>query len=438
MKHAIDLFAGCGGASLGLHRAGYEVLGVEFDAQAHATHEAAGMECILADVRNLNPALFVGVDHLHASPPCQTFSTAGKGTGRDSVAALSAAVRDVLNGAQPAELDIDVADERTLLTLEPARWIAALKPSTISLEQVRGVLPIWQAYAEGLRVLGYSAWWGLVNAEQFGIPQNRVRAWLGARRDGIEAHPPTPTHSRYYNRTPDRLDPGVAKWVSMAEGLGWDDGDLVGFPRRADNGAVTTIDGVDYRARDLREASAPAFGLTEKARSWTHYAPAGVSQTSHPARPRRLDAAPAPTITGVGNGYVYDEQRQVFGQPISGPQGARKLTTAEALALQGFPTRWPWADAKPAPTICGDPRLSAPGGHHTPGSQYGPGAGKLTPPEALALQGFPTSWPLVGTRTAQFRQIGNAVPPHIARVVVEALTASSSSTSELRLNLDAV
>jgi DNA (cytosine-5)-methyltransferase 1 len=334
VKNAIDLFAGCGGASLGLGRAGYEVLGVEFDRHAHATHEAAGMECILADVRNINPAIFHGADHLHASPPCQTFSAAGKGTGRDSVTALAAAVKDVLNGAQPADLDIDVADERTLLTLEPARWIAALQPATVSLEQVRGVLPIWEAYAEGLRYLGYSAWAELIHAEQYGIPQNRIRAWLGARRDGIEARPPTPTHSRYHNRTPDRLDPGVAKWVSMAEAL--DAGD------------------------------------------WTHFAPAGVSQTSHPASPRRLDAAPAPTITGVGNGYVYHEQRQVFGQPISGPQGARKLTTTEALALQGFPT----------------------------------------------------SWPLQGTRTAQFKQIGNAVPPHIARVVAEALTAAYRQRSQ--------
>jgi DNA (cytosine-5)-methyltransferase 1 len=324
--NALDLFAGCGGASLGLTRAGYEVLGVEFDAQAHATHEAAGMECILADVRHARPDL-AHYDHLHASPPCQTFSVAGKGTGRDSVTALAAAVKDVLNGAQPGDLDIDVADERTLLTLEPARWIAALKPATISLEQVRGVLPIWEAYAEGLRDLGYSAWAELINAEQFGIPQNRIRAWLGARRDGIEARPPTPTHSRYHNRTPDKLDPGVAKWVSMADSLDLDDGTLVGFPRKADGGAVTTIDGVDYRSRDLRGTSAPAFGLTEKARSWS-----------------------------VG--------------------GTRKLTTAEALALQGFPT----------------------------------------------------SWPLQGTRTAQFKQIGNAVPPHIARVVVEALTVAPAVT----------
>jgi DNA (cytosine-5)-methyltransferase 1 len=301
--NALDLFAGCGGASLGLTRAGYEVLGVEFDAQAHATHEAAGMECILADVRHARPDL-AHYDHLHASPPCQTFSVAGKGTGRDSVTALAAAVKDVLNGAQPADLDIDVADERTLLTLEPARWVAALKPATISLEQVRGVLPIWEAYAEGLRDLGYSAWAGLINAEQFGVPQNRIRAWLGARRDGIEARPPTPTHSRYYNRTPDKLDPGVAKWVSMAEALDW--------------------------------------GMTTR---------------------------PSYTVTAGGTDTGGAE---VFGNAAR--QGMNRAT------------------------------------------------------EALALQGFPTSWPLQGTRTAQFKQIGNAVPPHIARVVVEALTVAPAVT----------
>jgi DNA (cytosine-5)-methyltransferase 1 len=348
---ALDLFAGCGGASLGLHRAGYEVLGVEFDRQAHATHEAAGMDCLRADVRNLEPGLD-RFDHLHASPPCQTFSTAGKGTGRDSVAALAAAVKDVLNGAQPADLDIDVADERTLLTLEPARWIAALKPATISLEQVRGVLPIWEAYAEGLRDLGYSAWAGLINAEQFGIPQNRIRAWLGARRDGIEARPPTPTHSRYYNRTPDKLDPGVAKWVSMADALDW--------------------------------------GMTVR---------------------------PSYTVTAGGTDTGGAE---VFGNAAR--QGMNR-----AAEVGDWRNRWPWADTKPAPTDCGDPRLGAPGRHDPdkPGSQYGTGAAaKLTTAEALALQGFPTSWPLQGTRTAQFKQIGNAVPPHIARVVVEALTAA--------------
>src|SRR5690606_33828651 len=47
------------------------------------------------------------------------------------------------------------------------------------------------------------------------------RAILMARADGFDVAPPTPTHSKYHNRDPKRLDPGVEKWVSMAEALGW-------------------------------------------------------------------------------------------------------------------------------------------------------------------------------------------------------------------------
>jgi DNA (cytosine-5)-methyltransferase 1 len=36
-----------------------------------------------------------------------------------------------------------------------------------------------------------------------------------------EVAPPAPTHSRYYPRTPEKLDESVARWVSMADALGW-------------------------------------------------------------------------------------------------------------------------------------------------------------------------------------------------------------------------
>ena len=53
------------------------------------------------------------------------------------------------------------------------------------------------------------------------VPQTRKRAILMARRDGVEVTPPVPTHSKYHNRTPEKLDEGVRKWVSMAEALNW-------------------------------------------------------------------------------------------------------------------------------------------------------------------------------------------------------------------------
>jgi hypothetical protein len=77
---------------------------------------------------------------------------------------------------------------------------------------------------------------------------------------------------------------------------------------------------------------------------------------------------------------------------------------------------------RPSTNVNGDPRISAPG-HHDPaqsGSQQ-EGAIRVTVQEAAILQGFPPDYPWQGSRTAQFQQIGNAVPPPLALAVLAAL-----------------
>lgn len=144
---------------------------------------------------------------------------------------------------------------------------------------------------------------------------------------------------------------------------------------------------------------------------------------------------PAPTITSKARSdYLLLNTRQ---RSLQG--GARtvdyKRTTdrpAPTLTAQanGF---WQWE--KPATTICGDPRITA-RCHHDNGSQGknpetteqvrageydGVEPIKLTIEEALTLQGFPPEFPVVGSRTKQFEQVGNAVPPALAFSIVDAL-----------------
>lgn len=224
---ALDLFAGTGWG-VACKRLGIKEAGVEIMPEAVATRTSNGMETIYNDVwdglqltEEQHRKQYGPYGLLIASPPCQTFSPAGKGAGR-------AALDEVLEAIElHAYKDADALlafgqkhDMRTALVLTPLAYIFRDMPRLVALEQVPTVLPVWEACAEVMREWGYQVKVEVLNAEQYGVPQTRKRAILVARRGG-PADLPTPTHSRYYSRTPEKLDAGVQKWVSMAEALGW-------------------------------------------------------------------------------------------------------------------------------------------------------------------------------------------------------------------------
>jgi DNA (cytosine-5)-methyltransferase 1 len=414
---ALDLFAGTGWG-VACQRLGIEERGVEIMPEARATRAANGMHTAYADVwegleggRIWDHAFedekteMSEYDLLIASPPCQTFSMAGGGAGRK-------ALDDVLEAIEtraymdPERLRAfgEEHDPRTALVLTPLAHVARDSPLFVVFEQVPPVLPVWERCAEEMRRWGYSVWTGIVNAEQYGVPQTRRRAILIARADGGEAKMPTPTHSRYYNRDPKRLDEGVLPWVSMAEALGWGMTERpfitagnavgraegvggsggkaaivnaketgawrVGFARRADGKGEATADG--YRARDLRTTDLPAQHVTEKVRSWTRTRPATTVQGD-------------PRIMPPGHRVNGDDVRRL------GHDEARERYASRSG---------------------GDPL------------QVGaPTAERVTVAEAAALQSYPPGFEFAGTKTKQFLQIGNAVPPLLAEAILREVTS---------------
>lgn len=222
----IELFAGAGGWSQGLKSIGRtDAVGVEWDVVACETARAAGHARVQADVAALDPVRFAighgasAPEGLICSPPCTGFSLAGKGLGRGDTPAILAALPEVA-AAPHRRIGFAGADPRSALVLEPLRWALALRPEWMAWEQVPAVLPLWQACAGQMAAQGYSVWTGILHAEQYGVPQTRKRAILIASRTSAVSAP-VPTHSRYYSRDPQRLDPGMPRWVSMTDALGW-------------------------------------------------------------------------------------------------------------------------------------------------------------------------------------------------------------------------
>lgn len=462
--NVIDLFAGPGGWDVAAHSLDFAPVGIEWDDSACATRKAAGLRTVQADVAQLDPESFAGlefgggwrtfgVEGVIASPPCQAWSMAGKRGGEEDKPLVYQALHDLERGddtrrprpagrrlcrvraadgvpgggprATRADLAERCTDPRSLLVVEPLRWALALEPTWIALEQVPPVLELWQEYASILRMKGWRVWTGVLSAERYGVPQIRKRAILLAHRDRYPAPPPA-THQEYVPgesaREEHTLEGVLLPWVSMAEALGWTDGQ-VGFPRRADEGA-STEDG--YRERDFRSTDEPAFNLTEKARSWT-------LRTNDRANATERDAnEPAPTIT---SGHDHGERRWMYrdgrsedfqrgdvptDQPAPTLGSTARLSEWVAPDGCGDPLRLKgddWPDRRPANTIAGDSRVFQPGGHHGEGEQS-QNAVRVTVQEAAILQGFSPDYPWRGSRTKQFEQVGNAVPPPLARAVL--------------------
>jgi len=378
---AVDLFSGAGGLSLGLGWAGFDVrLGVDNDPHAlrtfAANHSGKPLEADINDLSGADILAEAGASEIHllaGGPSCQGFSTHGKRF---------------------------ADDPRNFLYKEFLRVVKELGPPTVLIENVKGMLIAKngafrdEIYAE-FRKLGYAITGEIALAADYGVPQLRQRViFLATRLSDEPIVHPTPTHSAngHSERFPHR---------TVAQAIG--DLPLVGVGDHDSSLSYASPVEDDYQA-ELRSSAEVVF--------------------NHVTR--------TPSDLALAIIERIEQGEGLRSLPISMlPNRFRKMRTISTGAHRRDCTTlyYRLAEDRPAYTItCYFTNVSAGAFTHPVANR------SISPREAARIQSFPDWFRFVGSYIP--RQIGNAVPPMMARafgdVLIDHLEEHARSTMSSR------
>lgn len=331
---AIDLFCGAGGMSLGLEMAGFEIkLGLDFvkDCEDTHLHNFKTVPFICGDITNVSGSEIlqkIGLKKgeltlVSGGPPCQGFST--------------------INGKSRF-----LENPKNKLFVQFVRIIDELSPTWFIMENVTGLLSmnagaVKEAIFDAFKKIGYSVEAKVLNAVDYGVPQNRKRAIFIGNNAGLKIEFPEPSHGNINNQLNVFENNNLLPYVTVGEAL---------------------------------------KGISEKTILPNHVLPVHADIVL-----KRMSFVPE----GGNQKDIPDEFKP--------PQ--KFMNTYGRLH-----------NNKPSNTI--HTRFDV----ASTGSLYHPTENRaLSVREGARLQSFPDNYEFSGKKGSQYRQVGNAVPPLLAKAI---------------------
>lgn len=344
-SRVIDLFAGVGGLSLGFEKKGFDVvLANEYDASIATSYIAnhKNTKMIVGDITSLDLEDTFGklagtIDVVIGGPPCQGFSQKGQ--------------RKTIH------------DERNFLFKYYVSVVELVNPKYFVMENVPNLLTAEGGYfrqeiEELFNKLGYSLEYGVLNASDYGVPQNRRRAIIIGKLDGDAPKLPVPKRNKV------TIWDAISDLAYLESGEGSEEQE---YKYPADS---------DYE-KMLRKDSSKLFN---------HIA------TKHsPLALERLALIP--------------------------PNAGREVLPKEHLTKSIYSGTWTRMK-KDEISVTITTRFDTP----SSGKFTHPFLNRaITVREAARIQSFPDDFHFVGNKGSQMKQVGNAVPPLLAAAIAEVI-----------------
>lgn len=374
MYKLIDLFAGAGGLTTGFHLAGFDSLcAIDRDAKALATyqHNYPNTKVINQDIRLVNPSELRSWLNLQreelsvmiGGPPCQGFS------------------KNVPAGER------NLNDSRNLLYKTFLEFVQEFRPICVVMENVSEILKAYEGVVKNeitkqLELLGYKVVSASLNAANYGIPQTRTRAFFVASLNKL---PDLPQQTHYQNKINctttnpycsqlNLFEPSISSIVTVRDAIG----DLPPLDAGQEyiGEGYPSVPQSTYQSI-IRSKSTKIVNHIARALSPIQTARVRLLKEGQDARDLPSELAPKKHYSGAYGRLYWD-------------QPARTIT------------RWVFHP--------GSGRFFHPTQNRT-----------ITIREAARLHSYPDNFHFLGTYTDMASQIGESVPPLLAKAIANSL-----------------